>query len=86
MILNGSEIAGELGNICSARGIQINPTRKEIKAAFAQRTKKCLKSIHHFYMEDYGCKYIHKLSRFVTTVNSGNKLIDRLDTKESQGF
>ena len=52
----------------------------ETKAAFAERTIRSLKKINYSYMEAYGHKYIHKLSQFVTTVNSRKKLFDRLDT------
>ena len=42
----------------------------ETKAAFAERTIRSLKNILYRYMEDNGYKYIHKLTQFVTTVNS----------------
>ena len=42
----------------------------ETKVAFAERTIRSLKNILHRYMEDYGYKYIHKLSQFITTLNS----------------
>ena len=40
------------------------------KAAFAERTIRSLKTILYRYMEDNGYKYIHKLTQFVTTLNS----------------
>ena len=43
----------------------------ETKAAFAERTIRSLKNILYRYMEDHGKKYIHKLTQFVTTLNSG---------------
>ena len=43
----------------------------EAKAAFAERTIRSLKKILYRYMEDNGYKYIHKLTQFVTTLNSG---------------
>ena len=42
----------------------------ETKAAFAERTMRSLKNIFYRYMEDSGYKNIHKLTQFVTTVNS----------------
>ena len=44
----------------------------ETKAAFAERTKPSLKNLLYRSMEIYEHKYIHKLSQFVTTLNSGN--------------
>ena len=43
---------------------------RETKAAFADCTIRSLKSLLYRYMEDNGYKYIHKLSQFVTTLNS----------------
>ena len=45
-------------------------TMSETKAAFAERTKRSLKNILYRYMEDNGYKYIHKMTQFVTTLNS----------------
>ena len=42
----------------------------ETRAAFAERTIRSLKNKLHRYMEDNGYKYIHKLTQFVTTLNS----------------
>ena len=42
----------------------------ETKRAFAERTIRSLKNILYRCMEDYGCKYIHKLPQFSTTLNS----------------
>ena len=42
----------------------------ETKAAFAERTIRSLKNMFYRYMEDNGYKYIHKLTQFVTTLNS----------------
>ena len=42
----------------------------ETKAAFAERTIRSLKNILYRYMEDNEYKYIHKLTQFVTTLNS----------------
>ena len=49
----------------------------ESKAAFTERRIRSLKIILYRSMEDFGCKYIHKLSQFITTLNSRrNSLID----------
>ena len=42
----------------------------ETKAAFAERTIRSLKNLLYGYTEDNGNKYIHKLTQFVTTLNS----------------
>ena len=42
----------------------------ETKAAFAERTIRSPKNILYRYMEDNGYKYTHKLTEFVTTLNS----------------
>ena len=56
--------------LCKAEGKQIYSIMSETKAAFAERTIRSLKSILHRYIEDNGYKYIHKLTQFVTTLNS----------------
>ena len=66
----GREFAGEFKNLCKAEGIQIFSTMSETKAAFAERTIRSLKVILYRYMEDHGYKYIHKLTQFVSTLNS----------------
>ena len=42
----------------------------ETKAAFAERTIRSLENILYRYMEDIGYKYFHKMTQFVTTLNS----------------
>ena len=59
-----------LKKLCKAEGIQIYSTMSETKATFAERTIRSLKIILYRYMEENGCKYIHKLTQFVTTLNS----------------
>ena len=77
----GTEFAGEFKNLCKAEGIQIYSTMSETKTAFAERTIRSLKKILHHYMEDNGYKYIHKLTQFVTTLNSRrNCSIDMIPT------
>ena len=66
----GTEIAGVFKNICKTEGIQIYSTMSETKAAFAERTIRSLKNILYRYMEENGYKYFHKLTQFVTTLNS----------------
>ena len=49
----------------------------ETKAAFAERTIRSLKDILYCYMEDFGYKYTHKLSRFFRVLNlRKNRSID----------
>ena len=64
-----SDFAGELKSICKAEGIETYSTLSETKAVFAKRKIRSLKNILYRYMEDYGHKYIHKLSQFVTTLH-----------------
>ena len=66
----GTKFAGEFKNLCKAEGIQIYSTMNKTKAAFAERTIRSLKNILYRYMEDNGYKYNHKLTQFVTTLNS----------------
>ena len=66
----GTEFAVEFKKLCKAEGKQIYSTMSETKAAFTERTIRSLKNILCRYMEDNGYKYIHKLTRFVTTINS----------------
>ena len=69
----GTGFAGEFKKLCKAEGIQINSTMSETKAAFAERTIQSLKTILYRYMEVNGYRYIHILTQFVTTLNSGRK-------------
>ena len=66
----GTEFAGEFKKLCKAEGIQIHSTMSETKAAYAERTIRSLKNILYRYMEDNGYRYIHKMTQFVTTLNS----------------
>ena len=42
----------------------------ETKAAIVERTIRSLKNVLYRYMEDNGYKYIHNLTKFITTLNS----------------
>ena len=66
----GTEIAGEFKKTCKAEGMQIYSTMSETKVAVAERTIRSLKNKLYRYMEDNGYKYIHKMTQFVTTLNS----------------
>ena len=66
----GTEFARKFKKLCKAEGIQIYSTMSDTKAAFAERRIRSLKNILYRYMEDNGYKYIHKLTQFVTTLNS----------------
>ena len=65
----GTEFAGEFEKLCKAEGLQIYSAMSETKAAFTERTIRFLKILYR-YMEDNGYEYIHKLTHFVTTLNS----------------
>ena len=69
-VQKGTECAGEFEKFCKAEGIKTYLTRSEAKAAFAESTIRSLKNIFYRYMEDFGYKYIHKLSQFVTILYS----------------
>ena len=58
----GTEFAGEFEKLCKSEGIQIYSRMNEAKGASAERTIRSLKIILHRYLEDYGYKYLHKLS------------------------
>ena len=66
----GRQIAEEFLKLFKAEWIQTYSTMSETKAAFAEPTIWSLRNILYRYMEDYGYKYIHKLSQFVTHLNS----------------
>ena len=66
----GTNFAGEFKKLSKAEGIQVYSTMNETKAAFAERTIRSLKNLFYRYMEDNGYKYVHKLTQFVTTLNS----------------
>ena len=65
-----TEFAGECKKLCKAEGKKFYSTMSETTAGFAERTIRSLKNILHRYMEDNGYKYIHKMTQFVTTLNS----------------
>ena len=68
-----TDFAGEFEKLCKAERIQIYSTMSETKAAFAERTIRSLRIILYLYMEDNGYMYFHKLTHFVTTLNSRKK-------------
>ena len=61
---------GEFEQLCKREVIQIYSKMSETKAAYAERTTRSLKNILSRYMNDNGYKYNHKLTQFVTTLNS----------------
>ena len=66
----GTEFAREFKKSLQRRRNEIYSTMSETKAAFAQPTIRSLKNVLYRYMEDHGYKYVHKLSQFVTNLNS----------------
>ena len=56
--------------LAKLKKIEYYSTMSETKAAFAERTIRTWKNLLYRYMEDYGYKEIHKLTRFVRTLNS----------------
>ena len=66
----GTEFAGDFEKLCKAEGKQFYSTMSETKAAIAERTIRSLKNILFRYMDDNEYKQIHKLTQFVTTLNS----------------
>ena len=66
----GTEFAGAFKKFCAAEGIQVYSTMSETKAAFAEPTIRSLKNTLYRYMEDFVYEYIHKLSHFISTLNS----------------
>ena len=82
----GSDFAGEFKKLCKGEGIQIYSTMSETRAAFAEHTIRSLKNILYCYMEDNGYKYIHKLTQFVTTLNSRRNCSIDLIPKKCKEF
>ena len=70
LVEKGTDFAGEFEKLYKAEGIHIYFTMSETKAAYAERTIRSLKNMLYCYMEDNGYKYIHKVTQFVTTLNS----------------
>ena len=68
----GTELAGEFKNFCSAEGTESYSAMSETKKAFAERAIRSLKHILCRYKEDYGYNYIHKRRQFFATMNSRN--------------
>ena len=66
----GTEFVGAFKKFCSAEGIQVYFTMSETKAAFPERTIRSLKNSLYRYKEDFGYKCVHKVSQFITTLNS----------------
>ena len=66
----GTEFSWEFKKFRVAEGIYVYSTMSETKATFAERTIRSLKKILYRYMEEFGYKYIHKLSQFVNILNS----------------
>ena len=66
----GTEFDGELKKLCKAEGLQFYSTMSETQAAFAERTIRSLKNTLHRYMEDNRYKYKHKMTQFLTKLNS----------------
>ena len=66
----GSEFNGEFEKLCKAEGKQLYSTLSETKAAFAERTILSLKNTLQRYMEANGNKYFHKLTKFISKLNS----------------
>ena len=57
----GTEFGGEFKKFCKSRDIKIYSTRRETKAAVAERAIRSLKNIIYRYMEENGDKYVHKM-------------------------
>ena len=66
----GTEFAGAFKKFCAAEGIHVYSTMSENKATSVERIIRSLINFFYRYMEDFGYKYIQKLSQFITTLNS----------------
>ena len=75
------EFAGEFKELIKNEDLQNYSTMSETKSAFAERTIRSLKNLVYRYKEDNGYKYIHKLTQFVTTLNSRRNCSIDLITK-----
>ena len=70
LVDQGTEFWGEFKKICKSKDIKIYSTRRETKAAVAERAIKSLKNIIYRYMEENGNKHVHKMDSFVNTMNT----------------
>ena len=66
----GTEFDREFKKLCKHVEEQNYSTRSETKAAFAERKMRSLKNALYRYMEGNRCRVIHKVTQFVTTLNS----------------
>ena len=66
-INKGTEFSGDFSKLSEAEWKRIYSTTSKTKAAFVERTIRSLKTLLFRNMDDYGYKYIHNLTNFVTT-------------------
>ena len=82
-VMKRTKSAAEFKKLCKAEILQLYLGMSENRAAIADCTLPCLKSIFYRYMEDNGLKYFHKLIQFATTLNSRRTCsIDLIPKKE----
>ena len=73
----GTELEGKFTKFCKPDGIQIYTVVRKVKFAFVKRTIRSSNKNLSLYVEDYGYKFLNKLTQFVTTLNfGGNCCID----------
>ena len=84
LVAERTEFAVQFEKICKAEGIESYSTRDETKAAFSERTIRSLKIRVYRYMEDYGYKYIHKRTQFVTILTSRRNFLKDLTPKNAK--
>ena len=64
-----TQLGEDFENLCTAEEMEIYSYLSETKAAFAECTKRSLTKNLHSYMEEKGCKHIHNLPEFFTTLS-----------------
>ena len=71
----GTEFKGAFKNLCDQEGIETYTTQSETKSAYAERNIRSLKNIIYKHLEHkWTYHYINKLSQFVDTINSLNRV------------
>ena len=82
----GTEIEGKFTKFCKAEGIQIYTVVRKVKFAFVKRTIRSSNNNLSRYVEDYGYKFLHKLTQFGHNREFWRELFYRLDTEKCHEF
>ena len=75
---SGKKIVVEFKKRCKTKWMKIYSAVGETKIEVSIHTKRDVKNYFHFYVVDFGYKYIYKLIQFCSTINSRRKLLMRV--------